>query len=90
MIKTYKLKSAWIVRWAHHGSNEDSALSRYGLDSSVIDVLSGRHNFDKYIVPYAENLYRQKMFSFSEKFYLAHYNFNKRSEEFFKRGRVPR
>lgn len=90
MKKTHKLKSAWIVRWTHHGSNDNSSLNRYGLDSSVVDVLSGRRNFDNYIVPYAENLYRQKMLSFGEKFYLAHYNYGKRFEEYFKNGRVPR
>lgn len=83
-----KLNKAWIVRWYAHG-DEERLLTRYGLTPNVIDFLSIRHDFDKYIVPYAENLYRQKMLSLSERFRLAHYNHRSKHDKFFG-GAIPK
>lgn len=83
-----QLNQAWIVRWYAYG-DEERLLKPYGLTSNVIDILSARYDFDKYIVPYAENLYRQKMLSLSERFRLAHYNHRAIHKKFFG-GAVPK
>jgi hypothetical protein len=83
-----KLNQAWIVRWTAHG-NPKRILAEYDLTSEVIDILSARHEFDNYIVPYAEDLYRQKLFNLEEKFYLAHYNHQKKRQEMFS-GSIPK
>jgi len=77
-----KLKKAWIVRWTAHG-DEERILSGYGLTNKVIDFLSIRHDFDKYIWKYAENIYKQRMLSLSEKFLLSHYNHQKAWDRMF-------
>ena len=77
-----KLKKAWIVRWTAHG-DEERILHHYCLTNKVFDILSIRHDFDKYIRKYAENLYKQKILSLSEKFLLAHYNHQKADDRMF-------
>ena len=82
-MKEQKLNKAWIVRWVAYASDSEKVFANYGLTGNVIDFLSARHDFDKYIRTYAENLYRQKMLSLSERFMLAHYNHVSASEKIF-------
>lgn len=77
-----KLKKAWIVRWTAHG-DEERILHEHGLTNKVIDFLSIRHDFDKYVWKYAENIYKQNILSLSEKFQLAHYNHQKTRDQMF-------
>jgi len=77
-----KLSKVWIVRWTAHG-DEDRILREYGLTNKVFDLLSIRHDFDKYVREYAENIYKQKILSLSEKFALAHYNHQKAKDSMF-------
>lgn len=77
-----KLKKAWIIRWVAYG-DEKRILSEYNITNKVIDFLSIRYDFDKYVRKYAENIYKQKMLSLSEKFLLAHYNHQKARDRIF-------
>jgi len=82
-MEKLKLKKAWIVRWFFNGSGEKKQLKRYGLTNNVIDFLSDRNDFDRHVRPYAENLYKQRLLSLSEKFHLAHYNKRKARDQMF-------
>lgn len=77
-----KLNKAWVVRWIAYGDDE-RILHPRGVTGDIIDILSARHDFDKYIVPYAKNLYRQKLLSMTERFRLAHYNYRSAEEKMF-------
>lgn len=77
-----RLNQAWIIRWVGFGDPE-SVLKRNNLNDTVFDFLSPRHDFDKYVISYAENIYRQRFLSLTERFGLAHYNHRKASEAMF-------
>lgn len=84
-----KIRIAWLVQWGCHAQNEDDCLKRSGIDEKVIDIISARKDFDKQIIETAEDIYRQKILSFSEKIYLSNYSLGeKRRREFFG-GLVP-
>lgn len=76
------LKQAWIARWVGFGDPEQ-VLKKNNLKDTVFDFLSARHDFDTYIIPYAENIYRLRFLSLTERFALAHYNHRQASRHMF-------
>ena len=77
------MKQAWLVRWGFHAEKEDECLKRAGIDDKIVDVLSVRKNFSD-IIEIAKDIYKRKMFSFSQKAYLSNYSRGKqRGKEFF-------
>ncbi len=71
---------AWIVRWGFHGENEDRSLERYGIKNKIIDIFNTRKDFDA-MSEKVKNLYRIKMFSFSEKAFLENYKYSRKNEK---------
>lgn len=83
------MKKAWLVQWGCHAQNEDECLKRSGIKEKIVDVISVRKDFDKYIAEIARDIYKGEMLSFSEKIHLSDYTKGeKRKKEFFG-GSIP-
>ncbi|MCK5095832.1 MAG: hypothetical protein KAR24_00600 [Candidatus Pacebacteria bacterium] len=77
------VSKAWLIRWSFHGSNPEKSLSELGIAERILDIVTSRKNYDKYICLYVESLYKVFQLSYSEKLSLAKYNYTKNWNKIF-------
>ena len=80
---------AWLIRWGFHGSDPEKSLSELGITERILDIVTSRKDYDKYIRSYVESLYKVFQLSYSEKLSLAKYNYTKNWDKMFSVG-IPK